>query len=56
MAGIGDCSVQRLGRRLEPVGEKRAQHVLRDFEADASMPPIARRRYASAALRSASRR
>jgi len=33
--GIGVCSVQRLGRRFGPVGEKCAQNVLRDFEADA---------------------
>jgi hypothetical protein len=35
-AGIGVCNIQRLGRRFGPVGEKCAQHVLRDFQAQAS--------------------
>lgn len=34
-AGIGVCRVQHLGRRFGPVGQKCAQNVLRDFEADA---------------------
>jgi hypothetical protein len=33
--GIGVCSVQGLGRRFGPVGEKCAQNVLGDFEAQA---------------------
>ncbi len=34
-AGIGVCYVQRLGRRFGPVGQKCAQHIVGDFEADA---------------------